>query len=181
MILKAIKNRSEKFEFHNGNKMEAKILWYPRLLHILTSVWVLLTTIAGWNLLFQWNVTPLIRQGSNFFSLHHMAPLLNLMFLFFIACLPSRRRREAMRAITIFWPLFGVPSTLTLVEIYNTGPHCILVINSNSSIKLPCTVWETNLNLSCFIPLRAKPVGEFIEIRHKKISPTSILSTLGCL
>ena len=27
-----------------------------------------------------------------------------------------------------------------------------------------------------FIPLRAKRVGEFIEIRHKKISPT-----LGCL
>ena len=32
-----------------------------------------------------------------------------------------------------------------------------------------------------FIPLRAKWVGEFIEIRHKKISPTCILSTLGCL
>ena len=29
-----------------------------------------------------------------------------------------------------------------------------------------------------FIPLRAKRVGEFIEIRHKKISPTRILSTL---
>ena len=31
------------------------------------------------------------------------------------------------------------------------------------------------------IPLRAKREGEFIEIRHKKISPTRILSTLGCL
>ena len=31
------------------------------------------------------------------------------------------------------------------------------------------------------IPLWAKQVGEFIEIRHKKISPTRILSTLGCL
>ena len=29
------------------------------------------------------------------------------------------------------------------------------------------------------IPLRAKQEGEFIEIRHKKISPTHILSTLG--
>ena len=28
------------------------------------------------------------------------------------------------------------------------------------------------------IPLRAKQVGEFIEIRHKKISPIRILSTL---
>ena len=31
------------------------------------------------------------------------------------------------------------------------------------------------------IPLRAKQVEEFIEIRHKKISPTHILRTLGCL
>jgi hypothetical protein len=30
-------------------------------------------------------------------------------------------------------------------------------------------------------PLQAKRVGEFIEIRHKKISPTLILSTLECL
>ena len=32
-----------------------------------------------------------------------------------------------------------------------------------------------------FIPLRAKQVGEFIKIRHKKISPTRILKTLECL
>ena len=32
-----------------------------------------------------------------------------------------------------------------------------------------------------FIPLRAKRVGQFIEIRHKNISPTHILNTLGCL
>ena len=32
--------------------------------------------------------------------------------------------------------------------------------------------------ISFFVPLRAKPVGEFIEIRHKKISPTRTLSTL---
>ena len=32
-----------------------------------------------------------------------------------------------------------------------------------------------------FIPLRAKRVGEFFEIRHKNISPTRILSTLECL
>ena len=32
-----------------------------------------------------------------------------------------------------------------------------------------------------FIPLWAKRVGEFIEIRHKKISLTPILGTLGCL
>ena len=31
------------------------------------------------------------------------------------------------------------------------------------------------------IPLWAKRAGEFIEIRHKKISPTHILNTLGCL
>ena len=30
-----------------------------------------------------------------------------------------------------------------------------------------------------FIPLQAKRVREFIEIRDKKISPTRILSTLG--
>ena len=34
---------------------------------------------------------------------------------------------------------------------------------------------------SAFIPLRAKRVGEFIEIRHKKILPTRILNTLECL
>ena len=33
--------------------------------------------------------------------------------------------------------------------------------------------------LFIFIPLRAKRVGEFIEIRHKKISPTHIPSTLN--
>ena len=32
-----------------------------------------------------------------------------------------------------------------------------------------------------FIPLQAKQVGEFIEIRHEKILPTRIPSTLGCL
>ena len=32
-----------------------------------------------------------------------------------------------------------------------------------------------------FISLRAKGVGEFIEKRHKKLSPTRILSTLVCL
>ena len=32
-----------------------------------------------------------------------------------------------------------------------------------------------------FIPLQAKRVGEFIKISHKKISPTLILGTLGCL
>ena len=31
------------------------------------------------------------------------------------------------------------------------------------------------------IHLQAKRVGELIEIRHKKKSPTCILSTLGCL
>ena len=31
------------------------------------------------------------------------------------------------------------------------------------------------------IPLRAERVVEFIEIRHKRISPIRILSTLGCL
>ena len=31
------------------------------------------------------------------------------------------------------------------------------------------------------IPLQAKRVREFIEIRYKKISPTPILSTLGCM
>ena len=40
---------------------------------------------------------------------------------------------------------------------------------------------EKVLKISSFIPLRAKQVGEFIEIRHKQISPTCILSTLGCL
>ncbi len=32
-----------------------------------------------------------------------------------------------------------------------------------------------------FIPPRVKQVGEFNEIRHKKISPTRIPSTLECL
>ena len=52
-----------------------------------------------------WNVTPLIRRGGIFFSLQHIADSsLNLVpfcvsFLSFIVCLPSRCRREAMRAI----------------------------------------------------------------------------------
>ena len=33
--------------------------------------------------------------------------------------------------------------------------------------------------IPAIIPLRAKRVGEFIEIRHKNISPTRILGTLG--
>ena len=39
-----------------------------------------------------------------------------------------------------------------------------------------------NIDYHNFIfPLRAKQVGEFIEIRHKNISPTRILSTHECL
>ena len=47
--------------------------------------------------------------------------------------------------------------------------HSTLFVNLTRSVYL------------CIIPLRAKRVGEFIETRHKKISPTRILSTLGCL
>ena len=51
----------------------------------------------------KWNVTPLIRRGSNFLcSIFWLPPWtlcsVCLSLLFFIACLPSRRRREAMRA-----------------------------------------------------------------------------------
>ena len=48
-------------------------------------------------------------------------------------------------------------------------------------------IYEVDLFISMIginfwiIPLRMKRVGEFIEIRHKKISPTCILSTLACL
>ena len=38
--------------------------------------------------------------------------------------------------------------------------------------------WYRQLHFK-IIPLRAKQVGEFIEIRHKKISLTRVLSTLG--
>ena len=37
------------------------------------------------------------------------------------------------------------------------------------------------IKFNSFMPLQATRVGEFIEIRHKKIAPTRILSTLGCL
>ena len=46
------------------------------------------------------------------------------------------------------------------------------VLHSTIIIKLQYSV-------KCLIPLRAKRVGEFIEIRHKNISPTRILGTLG--
>ena len=42
-------------------------------------------------------------------------------------------------------------------------------------------VMTFNFKMLSLIPLRVKGVGEFIEIRHKKISPTDILSTLECL
>ena len=42
----------------------------------------------------QWNVTPLIRRGSNFFSLQHfIAPALDLM-----PCLQAQGMRIALRA-----------------------------------------------------------------------------------
>ena len=51
----------------------------------------------------KWNVTPLIRLGSKFFSLQHILDFsLKLVlclcpWLVFTACLPSRRGREAIR------------------------------------------------------------------------------------
>ena len=55
----------------------------------------------------------------------------------------------------------------------------IFVFNSDAIQILHHFDNQTNLNN--IIPLQAMRVGEFIEIRHKKISPISILSTLGCL
>ena len=49
----------------------------------------------------------------------------------------------------------------------------------NSIFRLVCMSFQKGQRV--IIPLRAKRVGEFIEIGHKKISPTGILSTLGCL
>ena len=55
----------------------------------------------------------------------------------------------------------------------------VFVVNCLDSLCLFCQ--KQGYLLAGLIPLRAKQVGEFIEIRHKKISPTSILSTLGCM
>ena len=54
-----------------------------------------------------------------------------------------------------------------------------LFLAKSHTIRRSCH-WSS-WGLSSIIPLRAKRVGEFIEIRHKKISPTRMLATLGCL
>ena len=54
----------------------------------------------------------------------------------------------------------------------NLEETCPEHIKTNSKIS-----WE----YCDIIPLRAERVGEFIEIRHKNISPTRILGTLECL
>ena len=53
------------------------------------------------------------------------------------------------------------------------------ILFSSSAVCKPfcCLQTETVFNY----PLREKQVGEFIEIRHKNISPTRILGTLECL
>ena len=54
-------------------------------------------------------------------------------------------------------------------------------LNSHSMSSAPeCKAYKNALDTN-IIPLRAKRVGEFNEIRHKQISPTNILSALGCL
>ena len=53
-------------------------------------------------------------------------------------------------------------------------------LSNVASVHKPPAV-EMVITKVFFIPLRVKQVGEFIAIRHKKISPTRILSTLGCL
>jgi hypothetical protein len=50
-----------------------------------------------------------------------------------------------------------------------------------SIIARPVLNLMIKIRVNHFIPLRAKRVGEFIEIRHKKISLTPMLSTLECL
>ena len=62
----------------------------------------------------------------------------------------------------------------SLVLNYFSGDHKSSSNKSNWSLKM----W---IILKVVIPLQVKQVREFIEIRHKKISPTHILSTLGCL
>ena len=62
-------------------------------------------------------------------------------------------------------------------EMFMTGDK---ILESIKGLKLKNTEGYDRIPQR-IIPLRAKRVGEFIEIRHKKISPTSILSTLGCL
>ena len=68
----------------------------------------------------QWNFMPCIRRGGNFvFFEHFIAPALDL-----LPCLQARAARECKKGSKclkcIFLPAFGVRSTQSLVEIYNT-------------------------------------------------------------
>ena len=63
--------------------------------------------------------------------------------------------------------------TFTL-HIFHILFRCVVNIKRIQPSSLLATHWH-------FIPLLAKRVGECIKIRHKRISPTRILSTLGCL
>ena len=99
-----------------------------------------------------------------------------------------------------FWPAKGMQSTCSLVQIHNMcewqGKVSRGYFKSVSTLRqlvrsrLVKSIWghgvfmlwiRISLRPGLVIPLRAKRVGEFIDIRHKQISPTRILSTLGCL
>ena len=71
-----------------------------------------------------------------------------------------------------------------IVFLWSPTKFCDVIVppKNNGFSSNDSKIWLTARSSHFFfIPLQAKWVGEFIEIRHKKISPTCILSTLGCL
>ena len=80
------------------------------------------------------------------------------------------------------WTLIGKKSP-QLPQMFYPVEDKELTIKKGDIIAARCTMVSPDTNKPGYgiVPLRAKRVGEFIEIRHKKNSPTCILSTLGCL
>ena len=74
----------------------------------------------------------------------------------------------------VFFGMAAMPIRLFLYGLV-TGDYNKVRLLTFSGISLRWTY------IIFIISLRAKRVGDFIEIRHKKISPTCILSSLGCL
>ena len=77
----------------------------------------------------------------------------------------------------VFVCLGGVTRNYVKKQIKDMNLYYLLKLptKNNSWLNSLNHVLKNTFN---FIPLRAKQVGEFIEIKHKKISPTRILSTL---
>ena len=84
------------------------------------------------------------------------------------------RSRKGFKLLTRYFWSQDDPSD------YSSNPSPVIPVSKEQCLIRKKSK-QGNIAVLYFIPLRAKRVGELIVIRHKKILPTRILSTLECL